>query len=161
MTTREYKVISRFVGPHAFLSNFYEGAPFRLPNTEAEWPTAEHCFQACKAVTPDEFEWVRSAPTPSEAKKRGRLVTAQPDWEKIKRRVMLNVVMAKFVNNPGLMRRLVATHGVTLIEGNTWGDTYWGATRQGGEHVWVIPGGSLYGYNWLGQILMFVRTIHT
>lgn len=41
--------------------------------------------------------------------------------------------------------QLLATGGVELIEGNDWGDAFWG-----------VCGG--YGQNWLGVLLMLVRS---
>jgi len=53
-------------------------------------------------------------------------------------------VRAKFEQNPDLAAKLIATGDEELVEGNTWGDTYWGVCRGVGQ-------------NKLGKILMNVR----
>ncbi len=50
------------------------------------------------------------------------------------------------VTHPDLVHRLVSTGSAQLIEGNTWGDTFWGVDRQTGE-----------GDNNLGKLLMKIR----
>ena len=58
---------------------------------------------------------------------------------------MKQLIFRKFHSNPSLIEKLLTTKDATLIEGNTWGDTFWGMdTRKGGE-------------NHLGIILMDVR----
>ena len=57
---------------------------------------------------------------------------------------MLNLVRAKFKQNPGLAEKLLNTGERELVEGNQWGDTFWGVCSGKGENV-------------LGKILMQVR----
>jgi len=59
---------------------------------------------------------------------------------------MYEVVSAKFLQNPPLMFKLIHTDDQELIEGNSWGDTYWGVCRGSGQ-------------NKLGKILMAIRTM--
>lgn len=68
----------------------------------------------------------------------------RPDWENVKLRVMYDIVKAKFLQNEKLQAKLLATRDRMLIEGNDWGDTFWGMVD--GE-----------GANNLGKILMRVR----
>lgn len=151
--------ITSFTGEYEFLSNFSRAAGL-IP--------VEYRFQACKACTSEQADWVMSAPSAGEAKRRGRQVRRVPGWESRKRTVMLDLVLAKF-SVPELAARLGATRGRILIEGNTWGDDYWGALEYDGreEHwaavlpVWQ-PGDPyrvLAGHNWLGRILMMVRDV--
>ena len=65
------------------------------------------------------------------------------DWGEIKLKVMESIVTVKF-SDPTLARKLLDTGGATLIEGNDWGDTFWGVYRGKGR-------------NELGKILMRVR----
>jgi predicted NAD-dependent protein-ADP-ribosyltransferase YbiA (DUF1768 family) len=73
----------------------------------------------------------------------GQKVTLRKDWEGVKIQVMRDVLRLKFAN-PGLRDRLLETGDRELIEGNTWGDTFWGVCRGSGK-------------NWLGQLLMELR----
>ena len=81
--------------------------------------------------------------TPREAKKMGREVELTPNWEQIKLMVMVQVTRRKFFHEE-LALKLMETGQDLLVEGNTWGDTYWG----------VCDG---KGFNHLGQILMMER----
>lgn len=126
--------IDRFEGPYRFLSNF---------DRELDGTTLEHKYQASKTLNPAEVAYVLAARTPAEAKKRGRQVTLRPDWEAVKREVMLDLLREKF-GKPPYRAMLLATGTAHLEEGNWWGDRYWG-TVQG------------VGANWLGKLLMVVR----
>lgn len=77
------------------------------------------------------------------AKRAGQRLALRPDWEQIKQAVMLNLQRQKY-SYPELRTLLLATGNLELIEGNTWGDTYWGVCNGVGD-------------NWLGKILMQVR----
>jgi ribA/ribD-fused uncharacterized protein len=146
-------VIPRFDGDHFFLSNFYE-APTKFPMGVGEvvMPTGEAAFQAAKfhAMNPadDRQKYILSvanAATPSKAKYLGRSVKIDLDkWESIKVQCMREIVWQKFYQHPDLRQKLMATDSAMLVEGNTWGDTYWG--RSEGK-----------GYNKLGVILTEVR----
>lgn len=119
-------------GDNSFLSNFYEHG----------W-TVEHRYQAAKT---DDAEWVvriLDAPTPSAAKKFGRRAPMRLTWDDEKVSVMLTLLREKFAS-PDLAQRLLATGDATLIEGNWWGDRFWGVCDGAGE-------------NHLGRLLMQVR----
>lgn len=126
--------------PYDFLSNFH-AATVRLD--AVEYPTVEHAYQAAKTMDDDERAHVRSAPTPGEAKARGGHVTLRPDWNDVKVAVMRGLLQQKFAD--GVLRdRLLATAPRVLIEGNTWGDRFWGVSEGEGQ-------------NWLGRLLMEIR----
>ena len=135
---RDKRYIMEFRGAYRFLSNFY-------PENEPYYKTAEHYFQAAKAATQDEHDWVMAAESPGKAKYRGRCVDLRPGWDDDKINVMTNVVREKF-QDPTLRSWLDSTGNAELIEGNDWGDTFWGVDSQTGE-----------GENHLGQILMQIR----
>lgn len=162
-------MVTRFAGQYAFLSNF-SPHPVLLPQlSDIPFATAEHAFQAAKTQDPVMARWVAGAPTPGEAKKRGRRVRLRPDWEAVRRLVMFDVLRGKFDVNGSLAQLLAGTDG-ELVEGNTWGDIYWGAvpmdrgTIPPGMSVWA-PGDDsqdirwLAGHNWLGRELMMLREL--
>ena len=132
--------IDRFRGEHAFLSNFHRH-PFRWRGTT--WSTAEAPFQASKTRDERMRERIRLASSPAEAKRLGRRADLRCEWEQIKDDVMHSVVQAKFAV-PELRDALLATGDAELVEGNTWGDVYWG-----------VCGGR--GRNQLGRTLMRIR----
>jgi len=152
-------MISSFRGEYAFLSNFYQ-APIEIPwyGDTLALPDVEHGFQAWKAARQDEAVWVVAAPTAAEAKKRGRQIAPRPNWNEIRREVMLSLLLHKFRQNPELCQRLGGTGDEKLVEGNTWGDMYWGCVQVpasnavGAPLVWS-------GENYLGKCLMAVRMV--
>ena len=134
------KMIDAFQGAYRWLSNF-EPAQVVL---DGDWyNTVEHAYQAAKTLDPNERRMVAMAGTPNEAKKAGRLVGIRNDWEDVKDSVMLDLLRQKF-HIPHLRAMLLNTEEQHLIEGNWWGDTYWGVCRGNGR-------------NRLGELLMKVR----
>lgn len=151
-------VIPRFEGEYRFLSNFAPSPISVTPLRTAErlvFPTGEHMFQALKYkamgnnLIPyeanDYVQSVISNPDPNHAKKMGRKVKIDvAKWESIRIEMMRQTVWEKFAQHPDLRERLLDTDSAMLVEGNTWGDRFWG--RVDGR-----------GYNILGSILMEVR----
>ena len=133
-------MINRFDGKYFFLSNF-SPSPFRIDYIL--FPTMEHYFQANKADNQNDYLHIAYAPTPGEAKRLGRKIQLRPDWEEIKDNVMLTGLRKKFAD-PELRSFLMSTGDEELIEGNYWGDTYWGVCNGVGQ-------------NKLGKLLMQVR----
>ena len=133
-------MIDRFDGKYFFLSNF-SPSPFRIDYVL--FPTMEHYFQANKADNQNDYLHIAYASTPGEAKRLGRKIQLRPDWEEIKDNVMLTGLRKKFAD-PELRNLLLATSDEELIEGNYWGDTYWGVCNGVGQ-------------NKLGKLLMQVR----
>ena len=135
--------ITSFRGPYRFLSNFYR---MGLVLDGAFYPSAEHAFQAFKAATPESHAYIQGAPNPRESKARGRQCVLRPEWAdpSFRLAVMLRVLYAKFDHHT-LRQQLLATGDRVLVEGNTWGDRYWGQCPIG------------QGQNHLGRLLMQVR----
>ena len=128
--------IDRFEGEYRFLSNFFiepDGT-----HVEGEYQAAK-CANASDAVMFLEL-------SPASAKRFGKTVKLRKDWEDVKVPVMRKLVLSKFDDSLELAQRLIATGDAELVEGNWWGDTFWGVCR--GE-----------GRNELGKILMDVREI--
>ena len=146
------KTIASFSGEHRFLSNFWlveiEMPPrWRLPtDLDLTYLSTEHAYQAAKTLDRDDRRWVQLAGSAGEAKKRGSRVVLRPDWDDVKLDVMWDLIVEKF-SQPDLRARLLATGDAELIEGNHWGDIFWGVCR--GE-----------GANHLGRILMDVRAFY-
>lgn len=138
--------IKAFSGKFAFLSNFWS---CKIIFEGIEFPSVEHAFQAAKTTNPSERELVRLAATPVKAKRIGRQVTLRDDWDKVKIEIMHGFLLQKFSQDEMLREMLLSTDDTELIEGNTWGDKFWGAVLENGK--WV-------GRNELGKLLMSVRS---
>ncbi len=131
--------IDSFSGEYAFLSNFY-------PSDLDGFPTVEHAFQALKATTPEDMEYIRTCKTPGEAKRAGRKIKIKSGWNDIRFSIMQVLVFKKFQDEE-LKQKLLSTGDAELIEGNTWHDTFWGVCNGVGE-------------NNLGKILMQARNYY-
>lgn len=133
--------INRFSGDHKFLSNFY---PTPVAYNGLVWPSSEHAYMSAKNTNPHYHWMLITAGSSGEAKRLGRRVPLREGWEGMKNDVMLEVLRAKFYPGSALSVCLLGTGERRLVEGNTWGDTYWGVCKGVGE-------------NWLGRLLMQVR----
>lgn len=132
--------IKKFFGEHRFLSNFWD-APVMLDG--AVYPTVEHAYQAAKTTDAADRANIASLPKPGQAKRAGRKLTIRSNWDNAKVGIMFDLVRQKF-EIPHLEEKLLATGEENIVEGNTWGDTFWGTCNGIGE-------------NNLGKILMRIR----
>ena len=137
-------MIDKFWGEYRFLSNFW---PATVSFGGFTYQSVEHAYQAAKSFDPlirFALSQYSKYEKPGSAKKLGKHIKLRPNWEKVKPIVMLGLVRQKFKKHKDLAKKLLDTGDQLLIEGNTWGDTYWGVCRGVGE-------------NRLGKILMRVR----
>ena len=70
--------------------------------------------------------------------------TMRSDWDKIRVEEMYQIVKNKYEQNSDIKEVLLSTGERELIEGNTWGDRFWGQVDK-------------TGLNYLGRILMQIR----
>lgn len=136
------KAIKSFDGEYKFLSNFFSA---EVEFEGKVYPSSEHAYQAAKVLDEEIREEIRTASSASKSKRLGKVVKLRPDWEEVKYDTMLAIVRDKFNRHADLAEQLLATGNAELIEGNTCGDKIWGVYN--GE-----------GTNWLGKILMQVRS---
>jgi ribA/ribD-fused uncharacterized protein len=142
------KLIEKFTGQYRFLSNFWICDIFFVPahldcNEMFHAISVEHAFQAMKAASVEDVRSVLACETPGDAKHKGKEIKLRSGWDKIKNAEMEALLYKKF-QIPELKMSLMLTTGAELIEGNSWGDTYWG----------VCAG---IGQNNLGKLLMKIR----
>lgn len=135
--------IDRFSGEFEFLSNFY---PSPLNFRGGEYFSAEHAYQAAKAESVELRERIRLCGSPDEAKILGSAIPVRPGWTESRLEVMAEILAAKFSPPSPLAQPLLATGSRLLVEGNDWGDSFWGTVEGRGE-------------NHLGRLLMEIRTV--
>lgn len=135
-------MIKSFAGSHRYLSNFF---PVIVELNYKYYTSVEHAYQAAKTLDLEDREKIRKVLYAREAKRLGRKVALRKDWEEIKLLVMRSLLEQKFTKNSTLGLLLQNTGPQELIEGNNWGDTFWGVCRGVGE-------------NHLGKILMEIRS---
>jgi ribA/ribD-fused uncharacterized protein len=132
--------VGSFVGPYSFLSNFF---PSEVILHGMRFRTVEHAYQAAKTADRIQRRKIQRAVTPGHAKKLGRTLTLRSDWEQVKVGIMKGLLKQKF-SDPTLRANLLRTEHAELVEGNYWGDTYWGVCKGEGQ-------------NMLGKLLMQIR----
>lgn len=131
-------MINSFRDKYYFLSNMYPHSGIGK--------SVEHYFQAAKSTSPEDYQYVVDAVDGYEARTRGKKILMRDDWSKCKEDVMYEEIGVKFYCYPSLAKLLLDTGDEELVEGNTWGDRYWGVDIR-----------TNVGENKLGKILMKIR----
>jgi ribA/ribD-fused uncharacterized protein len=127
-------MIDTFSGEYSFLSNFF---------IESDGTCVEVEFQRAKCDDPQDKDLFLGV-TPGQSKRIGRKIKLRPDWEEVKLDVMESLLRLKFDDHKDLSQKLLDTGTQDLVEGNVWGDFYWGACAGVGQ-------------NQLGKLLMKIR----
>lgn len=132
--------INEFQGEYRWLSNFWT-APIEYKSII--YPSVEHAYQAAKTHDIKAKRYIATL-TAGQAKRYGKTLVLRKDWEDVKVLIMRDFLMLKFSSHPYLKEKLIDTGSKTLIEGNKWGDTFWGVCNGAGN-------------NMLGTLLMEIR----
>lgn len=145
-------------GEHASFSNFSPHEvtlPHPFTGELITYDTVEHRYQAMKAGTQGEHDWVWLALTPGESKRRGRKVLIRPQWDTpphgiagLGYYVMLEAVQAKIFQHRDVRELLLSTGDHVIYEDSPT-DDIWGWRRED-DHS---------GRNLLGRVLMLTRTL--
>lgn len=134
-----------------WLSNFWP-SPVRATffGRNEVWPSAENLYQAAKLPYTNLSEEEQKAIfeemltiTPGQSKKRAAEFELNEAWLEDRFEIMEAIVCHRFMTNEEDYNKLADIDGVSIQEGNTWGDTFWGVDLETGE-----------GENTLGYILM-------
>lgn len=120
----------------------------RFTSEPRRYITVEHYFQASKAATLANHEFIARQPTPRDAKRAGRRVELRADWEEVKVDVMRSGLLRKFTSEPW-RSALLRTDDRLIVEESRY-DIEWGARRT--SVGWD-------GANRLGLLLMEVRSV--
>jgi len=149
------ETIAAFRDEYAFLSNFdtapfvWRGIEFKGGEYAFNWAKCYHLTQGLDKVM-DYRDSILRAPTPSKAKYLGRSVPLDTvSWDAHRVNYMREIVHAKFGYVKDYAGKLINTGAAPLVEGNDWGDTFWGKCRG--------SDGIVRGLNMLGTILMEER----
>lgn len=139
------KIVAFYDREFSPLSNF---SSFAVEWRGVKWPTSEHAFQASLFMDkfPDIVWEIYSANSAHDAKKiaERNLYLLAPDWEEQSIPVMEEIVRAKLEQNPYVMKKLLQTKDLPIVEDSPK-DAFWG---------W---GPNRYGRNELGKIWMKLR----
>lgn len=133
-------MIGKFSGKNRWLSNFW---PAEVELDGMLYSSVEHAYQAAKTLNMEDRALFQGI-TAGVAKSLGKKLVVRDDWNEVKIAVMTHLNLQKYQNHPELAANLIATGDQQLVEGNTWGDVFWGVCNGVGE-------------NHLGKILMEIR----
>jgi N-glycosidase YbiA len=133
----------RLKDPGGFMSNFWRARMFIYGHW---WNFVEAPYQSVKTNILSEKDDIRLTGDPMEARLIGQKVQLVHNWDHIKREVMKECCLAKFLQHPDLRIQLMKTGSEELIEESPT-DYFWGCGEDG------------TGQNVLGQVLMEVREV--
>jgi ribA/ribD-fused uncharacterized protein len=127
--------ITKFRGQYGWLSNFYSAS---VCFAGINYPTVEHAFRAAKTLDLSWRRLILNHSSPADAKQMGRCAVLRSDWEEIKLTVMEDLLRQKF-HIPCFKAMLLATGDMEIVEGNEWGDIFWGVCRGvGSNHLGIL-----------------------
>lgn len=139
-------MITSFFGEYRFLSNFYAVS---IEFEGLDYPSAEHAYVASKTLDDDMRKQIAKIETPGKVKRFGIELNLRSDWsDDLKLIIMRKILEKKFRSDridPPLWEWLRATAPEELVEGNSWGDKFWGQCPVG------------VGKNHLGKLLTSIR----
>lgn len=135
-------MIDRFTGEYDFMSNRYA---CQFVWQGLRYSNAEAAFQSSKCAG-ETGRKVFCNCSADKAALKGRDMVPDSDWENERLGIMESILTAKFEQNPSLMKRLVETGNMLLINGNNKKETFWGIDLY-----------SWQGENHIGKILMTIR----
>lgn len=113
---------------------------------DAEWPSAEHYYQAMKFEDPAYREQIRLSAHPADAEKLGKSKKhgRRQDWDKVKEVYMIRAIYIKCRTHAEVAEALLKTGDTPLVESSQY-DYFWGCGRD------------MRGSNAYGKVLMNVR----
>lgn len=136
--------IAGFFGEYRWLSNFW---PCQVYYDNHVFPSVEHAYVYAKCELSEAQFLTLLELTPGAAKRLGRSAVLKPSFEQNKLVIMKQLLKSKFSDST-LQKQLVDTDPRTLIEVNSWNDTFWGVNEHGS------------GLNHLGVLLEEVRDFY-
>lgn len=136
-------MIKQFQEEYRWLSNM---EPCNIEMDGEIYPSVEHAYMSAKSVDPLWKDFCISTTSPYTVKEQSKFIALRPDWEYIKKSVMLYCLEQKYRQEP-YMSKLIATGDEHIQEGNNWKDIFWGIDLATGK-----------GQNNLGIMIMNIRT---
>jgi predicted NAD-dependent protein-ADP-ribosyltransferase YbiA (DUF1768 family) len=140
--------IESFSGKYRFLSNYW---PVDVEFEGISYPSVEQAYKAAKTLDIDSRMAIANlTPNKKDLGEKIELIleasSIRPDWnDELRLQIMELLLNQKFDGrDPVLKQKLIDTGNLELIEGNTWGDVFFGVCNGIGE-------------NHLGKLLMKIR----
>ena len=133
-------IIDSFRGKYFWLSNFFL-SPVELDRKL--YPSVEHAYQAAKTKDKNARKKIQRL-TANASRLYGQTVPLVEKWDHLRIPMMRSLCKQKFIKHKDLQIKLREIGDAELIEGNDYGDSFWGVCNNIGE-------------NHLGKILMDIR----
>lgn len=133
--------IDSFQGDNRWLSNFW---PCEVELDGLKFRSVEAGYVAAKTTDIEIRKHIQTLETSGKCKAYGKTMNVRSDWKNIRLDVMESLLVQKFSKGSELGNKLIETYPRKLIEGNYWGDTFWGVCEGKGK-------------NNLGKLLMKIR----
>ena len=149
-------MIDHFRGQWRWLSNFW---PCKVTFLDVTFPTVENAYQAAKFEEPD-LRLCFVGLEPGDAKrlggpKGGLSEFVRKDWDWARWVVMTNLLWQKAISDE-IMPLLMGTGDEEIVEGNWWGDTFWGVCKGKGENhlgkIWMAHRSEIRAMHCRGEI---------
>ena len=137
-------MIYEFRGNFNWLSNFY---PCKVIYKDNEFNSVEQAYMFAKNDTSGDWLNFCLNNSPAMCKAQSKLIKIRDDWDSVKLKIMEDLLFQKFNQEP-FKTKLIETGNRNIVEGNFWGDIFWGVNLK------VNPN---YGENHLGRIIMKIR----
>lgn len=139
---------------------FSQWHPSKFIIDGVEFCTCEQYMMLKKALMFGDFESakkVMATSNPKDQKQIGREIKSFNDkiWVKYCKKIVYDANMAKFIQNPDLLKKLMDTGESILVEASPY-DKRWGI-GLGAENPFAQDRSTWQGLNWLGIIITFVR----
>lgn len=136
-------MINEFRGEYDFLSNFVD-CPIEMDGWV--YKSVEHAYQSMKS---HDKQWKTyccdQTNSASDIKVKSKKINIRKDWDSVKYDIMKVCLIQKYNIEP-FRSKLIDTGDDFIMEGNWWGDVYWGVDLKTNK-----------GENNLGKIIMEIR----
>lgn len=143
-------------GVFSNLSEHEMALPNPFSNELVIYKSAEHRYQAMKAATVSEHNFVLAAFTPKDAEDRGKLITIRNNWgdteDDICWYVLLETVTFKALQNPLVKKELISTGDRAIWENSPDDDVL--GIRFGDDY----SGSNLLGKAWMYARVLIAKT---
>lgn len=153
-----------FWRPEAYLSNWHSPSPFRLIGAHSDhiFYNSEAAFMYLKAIhffDTASADKIVNNQDPRACKRYGREVKNfnEAEWQKVRCNIMCEANLPKYMQNPKLSKKLLATGNKTIVEASPV-DKIWGIGLAP-DDLKARDKKNWQGLNLLGDVLMDVRSI--
>jgi ribA/ribD-fused uncharacterized protein len=151
-----------FTEKYVFFWNgvFSQWYPSKFVIEDVEYNCCEQYMMAQKALLFNDLEshkMIMCSKSPDEQKGFGRRVKGfdKEKWEAVCRQVVFDANMAKFTQNPEMLKELMYTDELEIVEASPY-DKIWGIGLHETDER-CLDKSQWQGTNWLGEAIMSVR----